>query len=84
VSSAFSDANNTVTPTSNGQIGLIPAYTVADFTASCKFTKTFNLKAGINNLSNENYFTRRSGGYPGPGVLPADGRTFFLSFGASF
>jgi Fe(3+) dicitrate transport protein len=32
-------------------------------------------------LFNENYFTRRAGGYPGPCVLPADGRTAFLSFG---
>jgi Fe(3+) dicitrate transport protein len=84
VSSAFSDANNTVLPTANGQVGLIPAYTVADITATYKFTKAFNIKTGINNLSNENYFTRRSGGYPGPGILPSDGRTFFVSFGANF
>jgi Fe(3+) dicitrate transport protein len=84
VSSAYSDANNTVTPTANGQVGLIPAYTVGDITATYKFTKAYNIKAGINNFSNENYFTRRSGGYPGPGILPADGRTFFVSFGASF
>ena len=83
VSSAFSDANNTVLPTANGQVGLIPAYTVADITATYKFTKAFNIKTGINNLSNENYFTRRSGGYPGPGILPSDGRTFFVSFGAN-
>ena len=84
VSSAFSDANNTILPTANGQVGIIPAYTVGDFTATYKFTKVFNIKAGINNFSNENYFTRRSGGYPGPGILPADGRTFFVSFGANF
>jgi Fe(3+) dicitrate transport protein len=84
VSSAYSDANNTVAPTVNGQVGLIPAYTVVDITATYKFTKAYNIKAGINNFSNENYFTRRSGGYPGPGVLPSDGRTFFVSFGANF
>jgi Fe(3+) dicitrate transport protein len=82
VSEAFSDANNTVTPTANGQNGLIPSYTVTDLTASYKFTKNLNIKAGINNLFDELYFTRRAGGYPGPGVLPADGRTFFVSFGA--
>jgi Fe(3+) dicitrate transport protein len=70
-------------PTANGQVGLIPDYTVADITATYKFTKAFNIKTGINNLSNENYFTRRSGGYPGPGILPSDGRTFFVSFGAN-
>jgi Fe(3+) dicitrate transport protein len=52
-----------------------------DLTATYKFPKTVNLKAGINNLLNETYFTRRAGGYPGPGALPADGRTFFVSVG---
>jgi Fe(3+) dicitrate transport protein len=82
VDKTFSDANNTVTPSANGQNGLIPSYTIADFTASYKFAKNLNLKAGINNVADKKYFTRRAGGYPGPGVLPADGRTFFISFGA--
>lgn len=84
VTQAFTDANNTVIPTANGQVGLIPAYTVADITATYKFSKNYNIKTGINNLGNEHYFTRRSGGYPGPGILPADGRTVFVSFGATF
>lgn len=82
VDEAFSDANNTVTPTSNGQNGLIPSYTVIDLTATYKFSKGLNLKTGINNFFDERYFTRRAGGYPGPGALPADGRTFFVSVGA--
>jgi len=82
VGETFSDANNTLAPTANGQTGLIPSYTVTDLTATYKFGKNLNLKAGINNLFDETYFTRRGGGYPGPGALPADGRTFFLSVGA--
>ncbi|MDX2047116.1 MAG: TonB-dependent receptor, partial [Chitinophagaceae bacterium] len=82
VSATFSDANNTVTATANGNNGLIPSYTVTDLTATYKFSKGLNIKAGINNLGDERYFTRRAGGYPGPGALPADGRTFFVSFGA--
>lgn len=82
VDDAFADANNTITPTSNAQNGLIPSYTVTDLTATYRFNKNLHLKAGINNLSNEKYFTRRAGGYPGPGALPADGRTFFVSIGA--
>jgi Fe(3+) dicitrate transport protein len=78
---AFSDANNTVQPTANAQNGLIPDYTIMDLTATYKFSKGLNLKAGINNLTDERYFTRRAGGYPGPGALPADGRTFFVSVG---
>jgi Fe(3+) dicitrate transport protein len=81
VDEAFSDANNTVIPTANGQTGLIPSYAVTDITATYKFSKALNLKGGVNNLFNERYFTRRAGGYPGPGALPADGRTYFVSLG---
>ncbi|MFM2196346.1 MAG: hypothetical protein RL092_1946, partial [Bacteroidota bacterium] len=37
--------------------------------------------AGINNMFDAKYFTRRAGGYPGPGLLPANGRTLFLTIG---
>ena len=81
VGDAFSDANNTVKPTANAQNGVIPSYAVTDLTVSYKFER-FNIKGGINNLTDAHYFTRRAGGYPGPGALPADGRTFFISLGA--
>jgi Fe(3+) dicitrate transport protein len=84
VGESYSDATNTEKPTSNWQAGLIPSYTVADLTATYKFSKGLNIKTGINNLFDERYFTRRAGGYPGPGALPADGRTFFVSVGAKF
>ena len=77
----FTDANNTETPSANGQNGLIPSYTVYDLTLGYKNKSGFNIKTGINNLSDEKYFTRRAGGYPGPGVLPGDGRTFFVTLG---
>ncbi|MCY7422202.1 MAG: TonB-dependent receptor, partial [Chitinophagaceae bacterium] len=82
VGESFSDANNTVKPTANAQNGLIPSYKVTDLTASYKFGSNFNFKTGINNLGDVRYFTRRAGGYPGPGALPADGRNFFISIGA--
>lgn len=84
VDKTYADANNTVTPSANAQNGLIPAYKVADLTATYHFSKQLNIKAGINNLTDERYFTRRAGGYPGPGALPADGRTFFVSVAAIF
>jgi len=84
VGETFSDANNTVTPSANGNTGLIPSYTIADLTATYKFSKGLNIKAGVNNLLDERYFTRRAGGYPGPSALPGDGRTFFVSVGAKF
>ena len=77
----FADANNTVAATSNGQNGLIPSYKLYDVTAGYQTQKGWSIKAGVNNLSDERYFTRRAGGYPGPGILPGDGRTFFLTVG---
>ena len=82
VGAAFSDANNTIIPSANGNSGIIPSYSIIDLTASYKFSKSLNLKAGINNVEDIRYFTRRAGGYPGPGALPADGRNFFVSIGA--
>lgn len=84
VGAAFSDANNTLVASANGNTGLIPSYTVTDLTASYKFSKNLNIKTGVNNVGDKRYFTRRAGGYPGPGALPADGRTFFISIGAKF
>ncbi|MCP9769334.1 TonB-dependent receptor, partial [Lacihabitans sp. LS3-19] len=84
IGSAYSDASNTETPNVAATTGLIPAYTVQDISASFKFLKNYNVKAGINNITNEKYFTRRAGGYPGPGILPADGRTFNVSAGVKF
>ena len=84
VDKSFSDANNTVSATANAQTGLLPAYTITDLTATYSFNKNLNIKAGVNNLTDERYFTRRAGGYPGPGALPSDGRNFFLSVGAKF
>jgi Fe(3+) dicitrate transport protein len=84
VDMTYSDANNTLKPTANGQTGQIPSYSIIDLTANIKFTKNYILKAGINNLFDKRYFTRRAGGYPGPGALPADGRTLFISIGAKF
>lgn len=84
VGESYSDANNTVAASANGNTGLIPSYTVTDLTATYKFFKGLQLKTGINNVLDERYFTRRAGGYPGPGALPADGRTFFISIGAKF
>lgn len=78
----FTDANNTNTPSANGVTGILDKYSVLDFSSEYKFLKNYNIRAGINNLTNENYATRRAGGYPGPGILPGEGRTFYISVGA--
>lgn len=81
VSESFSDANNTVSPSENGQVGLIPSYHITDISANYTFSKKLFLKSGINNLFDAKYFTRRAGGYPGPGLLPSDGRNYFVTVG---
>lgn len=84
VSGTFADANNTLAPAANGQNGWIPAYQVVDLTAVVTVSKKLSFKAGLNNISDKRYFTRRAGGYPGPGLLPADGRSFFVTVLAMF
>ncbi len=81
VDDAFSDAVNTVSPTANGLNGLMPSYQVGDLSVNYKFMERYNVRAGLNNMSDASYFTRRAGGYPGPGLMPADGRNFYISLG---
>ena len=83
-SDVFSDANNTVVPVATGVNGRIPSYQIVDASATYKFNERFFVKGGLNNLFDEKYFTRRAGGYPGPGVMSADPRNFFLTVGAKF
>ena len=73
----FSDASNSKFST-NAITGIIPAYTIFDFSAQYTL-KMFNFSAGINNFTNEIYFTRRAEGYPGPGILPSDPINFYVT-----
>lgn len=81
VSATFSDANNTEVPLPTGINGKIPAYHLVDLSGSFDFNASFFIRAGINNLLNEKYFTRRAGGYPGPGLMTAEPRNLFLTIG---
>ena len=73
----YSDATNTeITPTAID--GVIPAFSVMD--VSLRYTwRQFTLSSGVNNLTDTRYFTRRADGYPGPGILPADKRNYYLT-----
>jgi Fe(3+) dicitrate transport protein len=75
--SVFTDAANTVLPNSNATVGQLKACGIHDVSLSYKFNKNYQVKFGVNNLSNEMYATRRSGGYPGPGLLPSQGRSIY-------
>jgi Fe(3+) dicitrate transport protein len=81
VSEAFADATNSIVPSVDAKTGLIPAYEVSDLSFGYNGKENYSLQMGVNNLFNESYFTRRAGGYPGPGLLPANGRTYFFTFG---
>jgi Fe(3+) dicitrate transport protein len=75
----FTDATNSVR-TSDGVNGIIPSYYVMDLNVSYKYGK-LTLNAGVENITDNKYFTRRATGYPGPGIIPSSGRTFFISLG---
>lgn len=73
----YSDATNAEW-VPNAVVGIIPSYGVMDVAASYQW-KWFTLQTGINNLTDEVYFTRRAASYPGPGILPADGLSFYVT-----
>ncbi|MBS1666366.1 MAG: TonB-dependent receptor [Bacteroidetes bacterium] len=82
IGDAYGDASNAVSST-DPIAGYIPAYTVADISATYKI-KNYALKVGLNNLTDKAYFTRRTDEYPGPGIIPAVGRSFYIGFSAKF
>ncbi len=73
----YTEATN-ATFTPSAVDGLIPAYHVMDLSLSYTY-KRVSVSTGINNLANNMYFTRRADGYPGPGIIPSDGRSFYLT-----
>jgi Fe(3+) dicitrate transport protein len=79
VDQVFTNAENTIEPNANATAGILDAYMVHDAGLGVKISENYSLKAGANNLTDTRYATRRAGGYPGPGILPGNGRTFFLT-----
>lgn len=80
VGKQFTNAeNNPIDTTDNtyGIYGEIPAYDVIDISFSQKIGKHFKFEAGVNNVLNKWYFTRRATGYPGPGIIPSEPRVFY-------
>lgn len=71
----FSDATNAEFVV-DATRGIIPAYQVQDISFSYAL-RHFRFQAGVNNLMDARYFTRRAAAYPGPGIIPADGRSFY-------
>ena len=81
VSSQFTDASNAEQNPADNQSGIrgeIPAYSVMDLSASYSW-KNLSIESGINNVLDSWYFTRRTTGYPGPGIIPSPPRTFYIT-----
>ena len=91
-SHSFGDANNTkyranFTPDEASDyaiVGEVLTYRVWDLSATYAFHPHFELKGGVNNLTDSRYFTRRTDEYPGPGIIPAIGRSFYGTLVAKF
>src|SRR5690606_27311312 len=78
LSSQFTDASNSVDAGISGVIGEIPSYDVLDLSLSYSY-KRFKLEAGVNNVLDNAYFTRRATGYPGPGIIPSAPRNWYTT-----
>ncbi|SMP16573.1 Fe(3+) dicitrate transport protein [Muriicola jejuensis] len=79
LSEQFTDATNAPRDINDNQRGIegtIPAYDIMDLSLSYSYRR-WKLEAGMNNLLDNRYFTRRATGYPGPGIIPAEPRTFY-------
>ncbi|SDL37016.1 Fe(3+) dicitrate transport protein [Catalinimonas alkaloidigena] len=78
----YSDATNArFTP--SAVEGVIPAYSVMDLSASYRY-RWVTLEGSLNNLLDRHYFTRRAAGYPGPGIIPSDGRSCYVTLQVQF
>jgi Fe(3+) dicitrate transport protein len=81
-SRSFGDAANAISNPS-AEIGILPSYWLLDVSAAYKWYN-YKISCGMNNLSDEKYFTLRTSEYPGPGIIPATGRSIYVGFGARF
>jgi len=71
----YSDATNAMR-VSDATRGIIPSYQVMDASLSYQWSR-FRFQFGVNNLLDAAYFTRRATAYPGPGIIPAEARSFY-------
>ena len=82
VGNAYGDASNSI-ESKDPVAGYIPAYTVLDISGTYKL-KNFSVKGGINNITNNKYFTRRTDEYPGPGIIPSIGISVYTGIAIKF
>lgn len=79
-SSQYSEATNALT-SNNGNYGVIPDYFLLDVSGYWRWG-AFEMNASVKNMTNQTYFTQRSEGYSGPGIIP--GTPVMLTAGISY
>ena len=80
LSDQFADATNAKDGGYSAVNGIVPAYSLMDISAGWNW-RWISVEGTINNVANVPYFTRRATGYPGPGIIPGEGRSFYLTLG---
>jgi Fe(3+) dicitrate transport protein len=81
---SYADALNTLQPSTNGSVGLVPSYGILDFNTTYRISSKLWLKFNLNNATYKQYFTKRPQFYPGPGIWASDGRGFNLTVSTRF
>jgi Fe(3+) dicitrate transport protein len=80
---AGKNANGKLVFVPSAIIGVIPSYQVMDLSMKYEIQQ-LRFETGVNNLSNEMYFTRRAVAYPGPGIIPSPIRNFYFTIQFKF
>lgn len=81
-SKAFGDASNAVYDPS-AEAGIMPSYWLMDISTSYKWSR-YKVSLGVNNVTDQQYFTLRTSEYPGPGIIPSIGRMVYGGLSVTF
>lgn len=79
VSESYSDPFNTRQPAPTGATGIVPSYLVIDAGVSFSVSEKIQIRLNVNNIADEQYFTKRPVIYPGAGVWNSDGRSWIAT-----
>jgi Fe(3+) dicitrate transport protein len=74
----YTDATN-AKRSASGVNGRLDGYGVLDANVGVNLPAGFRVEGACSNVMNVRYATRRAEGYPGPGLIPADGRGYYIT-----
>ena len=81
-SKSYGDASNAISSPS-AETGILPSYWLLDVSSSYKWSR-YKVSLGVNNVTDEKYFTLRTSEYPGPGIIPSIGRMIYGGLSMTF